>query len=555
MTFTRLTRVRYFAAAAIIVSAAITAPAQSTPITVTLLPSFAATRTQNGNPDPALKNIKNLSVISVTALGVTNFQPAYSWLYFNAGALPKGVEIKSAELLLVRGGGDRGMLIRVASVKASPSGDQPGVWSDNGGTPVKTFQSDLPQGAQPATDFATWNPNKDLVQADGDRRYIGLLLTAQGSSAGRRIYYGLRQPGAVDSDAYLQPRLILTYQMNPPAAPACAGDASPLALIQSDGRLASRSSCRFVPSPNDPPQSDYAPEPVAAGTLTRAPVVYGDLLYVVRKYGSETRLEALGPLGAPIWSTRLGGDVSKGAPMVVDRFGRLRIITGDTIFTCLLNDNNAHTVDKKAFAFGSAPDAVVPGPDGTLYIVKNEGIFALNPEVGTLEAGRVVPSKLWQVTSSVLAKITLSPDARFVYALAGDKDGRSVLLAINAQTGTDVRLPAALNFPGDLKTFRNPVVVKAPGPEGADYVFIAGDSGSKPTVWGVKNTPRSRDGDTVAQLTGQWEYPADANNGIGQPVLDSTTAADLAEPSQLRRFDAGLSFVFNKGAPKVSTTF
>jgi hypothetical protein len=32
-------------------------------------------------------------------------------------------------------------------------------------------------------------------------------------------------------------------------------------------------------------------------------------------------------------------------------------------------------------------------------------------------------------------------------------------------------------------------------------------------------------------------------------------ALSLAEPSQFDRSEAGISFVFNKGTPKVSTTF
>jgi hypothetical protein len=35
----------------------------------------------------------------------------------------------------------------------------------------------------------------------------------------------------------------------------------------------------------------------------------------------------------------------------------------------------------------------------------------------------------------------------------------------------------------------------------------------------------------------------------------SSKLSNLAEPSQLGRFDTGMCFVFNKGTAKVSTTF
>jgi len=39
------------------------------------------------------------------------------------------------------------------------------------------------------------------------------------------------------------------------------------------------------------------------------------------------------------------------------------------------------------------------------------------------------------------------------------------------------------------------------------------------------------------------------------PPCSKSTRGKLTEPSQFDRSEAGISFVFNKGTPKVSTTF
>src|SRR5262249_12608187 len=213
-----------------------------------------------------------------------------------------------------------------------------------------------------------------------------------------------------------------------------------------------------------------------------------------------------------IASVPLDGEVRAGSPMVVDRFGRLRIITNDAIFTAQLGYGPnlpagkalPASVDKISVPFGEAPETVVPGPDGTLYIVK-QGIFALNPEVGELDNnGKVVhPEKLWDVAieNPAIAKITLSPDGRFLYALSQFSGNKSQFIGINAQTGKDVQLP---DFPDNLNSFRNPVVVR--GLKGVDFVYITGNSGSGATLWGVQNDPVTQDGDLLARLTAVWKY-------------------------------------------------
>lgn len=429
-----------------------------------------------------------------------------SWLDFPATALPAGNEItiSKAQLVLARvyGGGlaARPMAINVVPVDANDPKTFPGPDVGVAGT----IQSDPDN--RTANMYLAGAASLRAAELAGKltapaKRLI--LLLEPTASASQRVFYGLdpSSPG-------LQPRLIVTYsyKTQPPASP-CTSEPAVLAAIQSDGRLADTSSCAFIAPPENPARQKYIRRDVATDTLTKTPAVYRDLLYVVRKRGGEFFLDALKPLGeaSPGWqSLKVDGAVLPGTPMIVDRFGRLRIITQNEIFTCHLGAGTPR-LDKTPFPFGSPPAAVVPGPDGSLYVVAGT-IFALNPDL----------RKLWQVSvdASNSTTITLGPDGRFVYALA-KLQSKSKFLAINAQTGQDVEFAG---FPDYLIELRSPVAVHQAG--GADYISVAGKSSDKGALWIVRNVPKTQTPDSLAVLTKRWEY-ADANTGIGQPILCS----------------------------------
>lgn len=555
--------------------AAISALAQTEAVTVTLLPSY----TNTTDTDPKAKEY-----LSVAASNIKNVKESQSWLYFDAGALPDDVDFTNVQLRLVPNAqlqdqltagaatATTGMAITVAPAKASSDFKQPLSYSVSDTQPrYRLVSPPLPTDPdllELRSDSVTLPP-KSLLQSEGGQRYIGLVLLPQ-PNASRRVYYGLNADDITNHPGRL-PRLIITYNRKSPTMTACASEPSPLALIQSDGRLADSSSCPFMPNPTT---SAYVLFPVAANSLTKAPVVYRDRLYVVRKEGSETRLEELSPLGGLIASVPLTSEVLEGNPMVVDRFGRLRIITSTAILTAQLGPTPGllpagrelpASVDVKSFTFGEVPKIVVPGPDGTLYIAKQgkvaQGIFALNPDVGELDAsGKVVhPEKLWEVATNDenTTKITLSPDGHFLYALARFAGKKSRFIAINAQTGEDFQLlPGKVNasdFPDNLKTFRNPVV--AEGLNGVDFIYITGNSGSGATLWGVRNDPATQSKDLPARLSSAWKYPLEANSEVGQPILDPTTPPEnkrlsLKQLDFLKKGPAGSPKLIAVGALK-----
>jgi hypothetical protein len=534
-----------------------TAPAQE--VTVTLLPSHTSSDPATTGGD--LKVTDSNANYEGRPLGRTA-----SWLYFDASALPKDNEISitGAQLQLVRKTGEglnRGMVIRVLSAAASPSG---GAAQSNykDGVEVARLQSDRRKCSDDAkcSDSARWSakppeqPSLTGLLQKGDKgvRYIGLLLIPSDESASSRAYYGLRNdPEKYGNDSELrdkarqQPRLIVTYHYLPSYLSTqkfgCTSEPSAFAALQSEGSPAGISGCEFISKENSPRQDKYALHTIADDSLTVTPVVYGDLIFVARNnnwsdcpspeaqkpQGAEPEavcLEARKPLGGVVWKAWVDakGKVPGKSLMVVNRFGLLRIITGKAIYTFQLKPDQTipEPRTRKDVPSGEVK-AAVEGPDGTLYIA-SEGLFALNPDLAPLDdAGH--PRKLWWTSfgnaASSDARITLSPDGRFVYVLAMFS-GDSKFLAINSQTGKDVDLIYEVpdpKFPAKLFTLYNPLVARHE--DGADYVFIAGNLGTQGVLWGVKNKPAmTQDGDYTAKLTKVW---MDETNGkIGQPILD-----------------------------------
>lgn len=476
-------------------------------IVVTLLPRETGVWQFDRNNAATKTADTSLKITDVDARDNRGIQlsKTISWLDFPATALPPSNEITitKAQLVLARvyGGGlaTRPMAINVVPVDANDPKTFPAPDVGVAGT----IQSDPDTRAANTylANAASLKPPALAGKLIGPARRLILLLEPT-ASASQRIFYGL-DPAAPG----LQARLIVTYTYKtPPPASACTSEPAAQAAIQSDGRLADTSSCAFIAPPDNPTRQKYTRLDVA-DTLTKTPAVYRDFFYVIRKRGNEYFLDALKPLGepAPGWqSLKVDATILPGTPMIVDRYGRLRIVTQNEIFTCHLSTPTPK-LEKTPFAFGSPPAAVVPGADGSLYVVAGT-IFALNPDL----------RKLWQLSidASASTAITLGPDGRFVYALA-KLQSKSKFVAINAQTGQDVEVAG---FPDYLTELRNPVTVHQAS--GADFISVAGKSSDKAVLWIVRNVPKTQTPESLAVLTKRWEY-ADASTGIGQPILCS----------------------------------
>ena len=561
-------------------------PAQTEKITTAVTPIIAGTTdadtAKNGN-------------LAVGAPTTPKYKNASSTLVFDTYNLPKDNSISSAYLQLVpNSGSDRGMRISV----------KPG-WT-------KTFvgrehiSSGTPDGNPGTSDIysfsnVSWNlvspplpEDKDSLRSDGVMLApsnsntpffnlpfaTALVLTSQGSGSWR-VYYGLNtkeSPNDSDHPDRL-PRLIVTYNRTLHPDRAALSEPSPLALVQSDGRQADTTTM-----PANLPlgqlngsgtESAFKLDTIATDSQTIAPVVYGNLLYVVRKDGETSYLQVYSAKDGHALNMRmpLPGKVLDGSLMVIDRYGRLRIITNDAILETTVDPMAVTTFTRRDFSFGQVPKMVVPGPDGTLYIVQNS-IYALNPDAGERSGNEIKPTKLWDVAIADpdAARITLNPAGTFLYVLGHFAGGKSGFEAINAQTGRSARLtggtvntsaktitwvkgmkferisvgqsiplgskschvmtvnPASTRltcaegfdaetgvswgaFPDNLINFRNPVVMKTPK---GDFIYITGSTGTRAYLWGVRNEPETRDGSSVARFTGVWNYTSDGHASEGQ---------------------------------------
>ena len=207
--------------------------------------------------------------------------------------------------------------------------------------------------------------NPGLYSLQGGRTLVEMMAAVGGMqpNASRRVYFGLNSK----EDPGRLPRLIITYRRKMPQIPPCATAPSELTTIQSDGRPDDTSSCNFIPRTDIPlSSSDYKlyPYEVATGTRTKTQAAYRDRLYVVQQAGAAARLEELGPLGGLIASVPIDGEVRAGSAMVVDSFGRLRIVTNTAIFTAQLGNSSNGTdlpghIDKKPFDAQTEPGGIL----------------------------------------------------------------------------------------------------------------------------------------------------------------------------------------------------
>jgi hypothetical protein len=151
---------------------------------------------------------------------------------------------------------------------------------------------------------------------------------------------------------------------------------------------------------------------------------------------------------------------------------------------------------------------LLPGRDGSLYVIDDTDVYALNPDL----------QMLWRmgIGTSADARITLSPDGQFVYATGRLPRGQATmpaLLAINAQTGIS---SAEVAFPAAIKVFHHPVVVKHP--DGADFIYVTANSQNDGVFKTLKNVLEGELGRRMAKLD---EVRTEAGL-FSQPVTSST---------------------------------
>jgi hypothetical protein len=426
-------------------------------------------------------------------------------LYFNTEAIPDTAQIKTAALRLVQMGQQPNpstLVITVASLGMDED------WKKN----LKKFEDQnvgiiRSQRNENAVDVVdVWRSESGklppVIQWVGRQLKITLLLYPRESGSGRNYYPAT---GDTTINASKQPRLILTYTV-PRSSVLRSPDS------QTDGRVAMRSPRRFIPpSPKDAQQKNYtAMKVIDENTSSYEAALYDGLTYVVRQYDQEAHLDAQEPLGRFVWSKQLPSTEKEKARLVVNDSGRLTIVIRNHFLFYQLKPDprpSGGWVDLRGV---KAPSKLLAAPDGTLYVIDDTDIYALNPDL----------KMLWRtgIGTSNDARMALSPDGQFVYAVGLLPDGdnkKPALLAINAQTGSSTELSKEFAFPKETKYFKNPVVVRHPG--GSDYIYVAANSRDSGVLKTTKNSPEGEIGESTAKL----ERIKDEKGLFSQPAPDS----------------------------------
>lgn len=445
-------------------------------------------------------------VLSVADLSPSNLKKACS-LEFSTEAIPDAAQIKSAALRLVQMGQQPNtspLVINVHSIAKDEdwTKDPMRYGASQGGIGIIRSPEVITENA-----VDVWRSESPVFQYMKGQtgKYITLLLYPRKSGSLRNYYPAT---GNTTNDPSNQPRLILTYTV--PRSPVPRSPDS-----QADGRVAMRSPRAFIST--SAPTSYIAMEVVDQNISSYTAAIYGGLVHVIRKYPDGRHLDAQEALGQLVWSKKLPSTEEEKARLVVNDSGRLTIVIRNHFIVYQLNatDPRQPPSDPPKDATNvpgvKAPDALSAAPDGTLYVIDDTDIYALNPDF----------QMLWRtgIGTSEKARMTLSPDGQFVYAAGLLPDGnnkKAKLLAINAQTGTSTELPNKSAFPKASKVFENPVVVRHP--DGADYIYVAANSQSNGVLKTIKNEPQGEIGDRIAALSQVKE-----ENGLfSQPAPDST---------------------------------
>ena len=469
----------------------------------TLLPGSIECKEQQKS---AWNTVTDKSILGVSAkFGDVNKRICY--LEFSLESIPGQAKITSATLRLVQMAAQpngNNLVINVASIpKADWTTEDWAKKLADYEDDKKGFRLGIIRSSKTGNDavdawtYPAAGISGSLLRSEANKKYIALLLSPAPSQTGRNYY-------PATGDATNQPRLILKYTV-----PQSSISRSPDS--QADGRVAMRSPRAFISTPV--PTSYAAMKVVDENISSYTAATYGGLVHVIRKYPDGRHLDAQEPLGYLVWSKKLPSTEEEKARLVVNDSGRLTIVIKDRFIVYQLNavDPRQAPLDppKDASVRGvTAPHSLWAAPDGTLYVIDDTDIYALNPDF----------QMLWRtgIGTSEKARMTLSPDGQFVYAAGLLPDGenkKAKLLAINAQTGTSTELPNEFAFPEASKVLENPVVVRHPD-GGADYIYVAANSKSNGVLKTIKNVPTGEIGDRIADLkqvkqeTGFFSQPA-----------------------------------------------
>ncbi len=390
-------------------------------------------------------------------------------------------------------------------VRSDAPVDDPAYWQCD----VPFSEVTLDSGSLPADTRFDWTARDECLLALELNLPTGISLYMMTTSRGKgRQWYSDTADNSSDV-----PRLILEYTVE---------DQPPVS--QSNESSAAQSSQTFWTA-NEP--NAYVPVKFTSA-WSNAPAFYNNLVYlVVEDTNAQKELQILDSIGNPAFAPLPLGD-NPGQYLLISKSGTLSIVGEGKIRIFKLDSQGKPSEDGEYEVEGAIPTiAPTLGPDGSLYLVNDQNIYGLNPDLQTL----------WEVplTDLKTSRVTVGPSGQFVYLITKNEG----LLTINAQTGQffENELPNQADLKvSDDPTLHAPVVIRYPDPngneDGAEIIYVAANSAvsgvlarynNRKTVTGQEDSGAIDMADSWNPLIGLW----------GQPILDQLTPdSNTANPQK-----------------------
>jgi hypothetical protein len=318
-----------------------------------------------------------------------------------------------------------------------------------------------------------------------------------------------------------RPRLILEYTL----------DGGVPAVTETNGLPAVQSRSAFLPTVTPSTAASHRVPAQEVTVHSLSPAFFKDRVYVVAGNESQRHLSVLSPLGqtaSPDIPLTDPGDY-----LAVSDTGLLYIVGNARIIVFDLNSDAPlkpkKNVQGKHLGIPNLnpEQTLTTGPDGSLYFVSSQQLYALNPGLKTL----------WdlKLTNKNTSRVTVGPSGKFLYLTVLNKG----LVAVNAQTGERFDSISGegqtlLKDPNNL-TLHAPVVLQTSDGSERVYAGAVSKTGGVLTCFENPLTAEEPDGDGIVQAMISKDKPWLFKGQFSQPILAPGSVTAASDPDLSKR--------------------